>query len=103
MKPIIAGCLLLITLTVRAQQPATVADALTVERLRIDDTRADAATLIRNAADRFVSYHPLAQNRAEVRRLYRAFKTYSHGVLERTRRQLEAVKERTRTRRGSRA
>ena len=95
------ACLgLVLTTAAYAHQPATVADALTVERLRLDPPHADAAALITQAADRFTTYHPLAKSPAEVRRLYRAFKAYSDGVLERARWRLDAAHDRSRPRGG---
>ena len=88
--------------TAWAHQPATVADALTVERLRLDPPHADSAMLITQAANRYAGYHPLAQNRAEVRRLYAAFKRYCNGVLEKSRRKLDAARDRARPERPGR-
>jgi hypothetical protein len=85
MRTLAALALVLLCFTCRA---ATVADALIVERLRVDPSRATGAQLIDAAADRFAEYYPLADSRLDVKRLDHAFHNYASGVLRRQRARL---------------
>ena len=88
MRTLAAVAFMLLSCSCRAGDPSTVADALVVERLRVDPTCATGAQLIEAAANRFMPYYVLAASRMEVKRLDHAFRNYASEVMRRQRARL---------------